>query len=401
MTLPTAYRRLWWATGIDNLGTGAFTAAVPLLTVTVTHDPRLVSLVSAAAYLPWLLLSLPAGALADRLDRAALMWRAQAGQAALVAVTAVLAACDAAGVPVLVVTAFGIGAGDVVFGTAAQAILPDLVAQPLLPRANGRQQAVTTITEQFAGPPLGSLLFGVAAALPFALDAVSFALSAVLVATLPRRTHVVRTRSAVREGLSWLLRHRLLRTLAILVGVNTFCGQLAFATLVLLATEVVHLDARGYGLLLAGAALGSVLGGLVNARIVARIGARAALLAALAANVGAFAGAGLSRDPVVLGGFLAVTGFVTTLWNIVTIGLRQQLVPAALLGRVTSAYRLLGWGLIPVGTLAGGLVAHQLGLRAPYLVAAAVRGIALLAVLPVLVRSLRSPEWTYAGQRRV
>lgn len=395
MTLPQAYRRLWWATGIDHLGTGAFTAAVPLLTVTVTHDPRLVSLVSAAAYLPWLLLSLPAGALADRHDRAGLMWRAQAVQAVLVAVTAVLAACGAAGVPVLVVTAFGLGAGEVVFTMAAQAILPDLVAPALLPRANGRQQAVTTVTEQFAGPPLGSLLFGVAAALPFALDAVSFALSAALVATLPRRTHVVRTRSAVREGLSWLWRHRLLRTLAILVGVNTFCGQLAFATLVLLATEVVHLDARGYGLLLAGAALGSVLGGLVNARVVARIGARAALLTALAANVGAFAGVGLSRDPVVLGGFLAVTGFVTTLWNIVTVGLRQQLVPAELLGRVTSAYRLLGWGLIPVGTLAGGLVAHQLGLRAPYLVAAAVRGIALLAVLPVLI----SPLWT--DQRRV
>ncbi|MGW5714625.1 MFS transporter [Amycolatopsis sp. NPDC003865] len=401
MTLPKAFGRLWWATGIDNLGTGAFTAAVPLLTVTVTQDPRLVSLVSAAAYLPWLLLSLPAGALADRHDRAALMWRAQAVQAALVAVTAVLAARGAAGVGLLVVTAFGLGAGEVVFTMAAQAILPDLVTPALLPRANGRQQAVTTVAEQFAGPPLGSLLFGVAAALPFALDAVSFALSAVLVATLPRRTHVVRTRSAVREGLSWLWRHRLLRTLAILVGVNTFCGQLAFATLVLLATEVVHLDARGYGLLLAGAALGSVLGGLVNARVVARIGARAALLTALAANVGAFAGVGLSRGPVVLGGFLAVTGFVTTLWNIVTVGLRQQLVPPELLGRVTSAYRLLGWGLIPVGSLAGGLVAHGLGPRAPYLVAAAARGIALLTVLPVLVRSLRSPLWTYGGQRRV
>ncbi|WIY00552.1 MFS transporter [Amycolatopsis mongoliensis] len=270
--------------------------------------------------------------------------------------------------------------------TTAQAILPDLVARPLLPRANGRQQAVTTITEQFAGPPLGSLLFGVAAALPFALDAVSFALSAVLVATLPRRARGARPRSAVRDGLAWLLRHRLLRTLAILVGVNAFCGQLAAATLVLLATQVVHLDARGYGLLLGGAALGSVLGGLVNARIVAGIGARAALLTALVVNVGAFAGIGLSRDAVVLGAFLAVTGFVTTLWNIVTVGLRQQLVPSSLLGRVTSAYRLLAWGLIPAGTLAGGLVAHGLGLRAPYLVAAAVRGLALVVALPVLVR---------------
>lgn len=392
MTLPTAYRRLWWATGIDNLGTGAFTAAVPLLTVTVTHDPRLVSLVSAAAYLPWLLLSLPAGALADRHDRAGLMWRAQAAQAALVAVTAVLTACGAIGIPVLAVMAFGLGAGDVVFGTAAQAILPDLVAKPLLPRANGRQQAVTTVTGQFAGPPLGSLLFGVSAALPFGVDAVSFAMSAVLVATLPRRDRGARTRSAVREGLSWLLRHRLLRTLAILVGVNAFCGQLAFATLVLLATRVVHLDARGYGLLLAGAALGSVLGGLVNARVVARIGSRPAVLTALVANIGAFAGIGLSRDAVVLGAFLAVNGFATTLWNIVTVGLRQQLVPPALLGRVTSAYRLLAWGLLPVGTLAGGLVAHALGLRAPYLVAAAVRGLALVAALPALAGPLRTDQ---------
>ncbi|WP_284740644.1 MFS transporter [Amycolatopsis sp. RTGN1] len=389
------FRRLLWATGIDNLGTGAFTAAVPLLTVTLTHDPRLVSLVSAAAYLPWLLLSLPAGALADRHDRAGLMWRAQAAQAVLVAITAVLAACGAIGIPVLAVTAFGLGAGEVVFSTAAQAILPDLVAKPLLPRANGRQQAITTVTEQFAGPPLGSLLFGVAAALPFGLDAVSFAASAVLVARLPRRAGAARTRSAIREGLAWLLRHRLLRTLAILVGVNTFCGQLAAATLVLLATEVVHLDARGYGLLLAGAALGSVLGGLVNARVLARIGARPALLTALAANVAAFAGIGLSRDAVMLGAFLAVNGFVTTLWNIVSVGLRQELVPSALLGRVSSAYRLLSWGLIPVGTLAGGLVAHGLGLRAPYLVAAAVRGLALVAALPVLI----SPLWT--GQRRV
>jgi MFS family permease len=389
------FRRLLWATGIDDLGTGAFTAAVPLLTVTLTHDPRLVSLVSAAAYLPWLLLSLPAGALADRHDRAGLMWRAQAAQAVLVAVTAVLAACGAIWIPVLAVTAFGLGAGEVVFSTAAQAILPDLVAKPLLPRANGRQQAITTVTEQFAGPPLGSLLFGVAAALPFGLDAVSFAVSAVLVAKLPRRAGGARPRSAIREGLAWLLRHRLLRTLAILVGVNTFCGQLAAATLVLLATEVVHLDARGYGLLLAGAALGSVLGGLDNARVVARIGSRAALLTALAANVAAFGGIGLSRDAVMLGAFLAVNGFVTTLWNIVTVGLRQELVPSALLGRVSSAYRLLSWGLIPVGTLTGGLVAHGLGLRAPYLVAAAVRGFALVAALPVLL----GPLWT--GQRRV
>ncbi|WP_410632263.1 MFS transporter [Amycolatopsis sp. cmx-4-83] len=383
------HRRLWWATGVDNLGTGAFTAAVPLLTVTVTRDPRLVSLVATAAYLPWLLLALPAGVLADRCDRATLMWRAQAVQAALAAAIAVLAAGGRVGVPVLAVLAFGLGAGDVVFGTAAQAILPDLIARPLLPRANGRQQAITTVTQQFAGPPLGSALFGVAAALPFGLDAVSFAVSAAVVATLPRRARGEARGSGLHEGLTWLRRHRLLRTLAVLLGINTFGGQLANAVLVLLATQVVHVGARGYGVLLAAAALGSVAGGLVNARVVAAIGTRAALLTALTVNVGAFAGIGLSPAAVPMGAFLAVNGFATTLWNIVAVGLRQRLVPPALLGRVTGAYRLLGWGLIPAGTLTGGLVAHALGLRAPYLLAAAVRGIALLVALPVLVRELR------------
>ncbi|MEQ0565426.1 MFS transporter [Amycolatopsis sp. NEAU-NG30] len=388
--LPQAYRRLTVATGIDSLGTGASAAAVPLLAVTVTADPRLVSLVATAAYLPWLLLALPAGALADRHDRATLMWRAQAGQAVLAGAAAVLIACGALSLPVLVVAAFGLGAGDVVCGTAAQAILPELVPAPLLPRANGRQQAVTTVTGQFAGPPAGSLLFGVTAALPFGLDAVSFAVAAALVARLPKKPRPAAGRAGIRDGLAWLWRHRLLRTLALLLGVNTFCGQLANATLVLLATQVLHVGARGYGLLLAGAALGSVLGGLVNTRVVARIGQRRALLTALAANAVAFTGIGLSPDAVLLGIFLAANGFVTTLWNIVTVGLRQQLVPPSLLGRVAGVYRMVGWGLIPLGTLTGGLVAHALGLRAPYLVAGAVRGAALLVALPVLVRTAAS-----------
>jgi MFS family permease len=388
LRLPRAYHRLWWATGIDNLGNGAYAAAVPLLAVTVTRDPRLVSLVSTAAYLPWLPLSLAAGSLADRHDRATLMWRAQAVQAVVAATTAILVATGALGIWVLVVTAFALGACDVVFDTAAQAILPDLVARPLLHRANGRQQAITTSAEQFAGPPLGGLLFAAGAALPFALDAVSFTASAVLVASLPRRARPAgRTKAAIGEGVRWLRRHRLLRTLAILLGVNTFCGQLATVTLVLLATQTLHVGARGYGLLLASAALGSVLGGLVNARVVAGIGARAAIVTALAVNAAAFAGIGLSPDVLVLGACLAVNGFATTLWNIVAVGVRQQLVPAPLLGRVTGVYRLLGWGLIPFGSLTGGLVAHGFGLRTPYLVAGVVRGIALVVALPVLAGS--------------
>ncbi|WP_229802894.1 MFS transporter [Planobispora rosea] len=388
--LSPAYWRLWWATGVNAAGDGVFAAAVPLLAVTITRDPRLVSVVSAAMYLPWLLLSLPAGALVDRYDRVGLMWRAQALQAVIAGAIAVLAASGRLDIPMLAIMTFALGVCTVVSATAAQAIMPDIVAAPLLHTANGHQQTITTLGSQFLGPPIGSLLFAVAVALPFGMDAASFALSAALLAVLPgcgrRRGEHPPMRTAIADGLRWLVRHRLLRTLAVLLGVNTFCGHLGNATLVLLATRTLGLDARGYGLLLAGAAAGSLLGGLAGARVVSRAGELPALLTGLAVNVVVFIGIGLSPNAIVLGTLLAVNGFVVTLWNIVTVSLRQQAVPSGMLGRVNGVYKMLGWGLIPLGALAGGLVAHALGLRAPYLVAGVLRGIVLLAAVSALRR---------------
>lgn len=390
--LPAVYWRVWWAAGIDGVGDGAFTTAVPLLTVTITRDPRLVSGITAATYLPWLLLSLPAGAFVDRRDRVGLMWRAQAVQAVIVGAVAMLAAFGKSSIPVLVVTAFVLGACEVVFGNAAQAILPDLVAKPLLHKANGYQQAMTTLGRQFVGPPVGSLLFAATAALPLGIDAGSFVLSAALVATLPRRrSRQIDQRpihTAIRDGLRWLARQRLLRTLAVLLGVNGFRAQFGNATLILLATQTLHLGASGYGLILIGAAFGSLLGGIVNARLVSKIGPRTALFTALAANAIVFVAIGLSPDSLVLAALLAANGFVTTLWNVVTVSLRQHLVPTELLGRVNSVYKMVGWGLIPLGALACGLTAHLFGLRAPYPIAGLLRGIALLAALPTLIAVL-------------
>lgn len=386
--LPRAYRRLWWATGIDSLGNGVFTAALPLLAVTVTRDPREVALVSAATYLPWLLLSLIAGSVVDRVDLTTLMWRTQALQALIVGVLTALVVAGAITVPVLVLLAFALGSCDVFYDNAAQTTLPDLVPEDLLHQANGRQQVAMTVGRQFLGPPLGSLFFALALALPFAVDAASFVIAAALLARLPGRRGPVES-AKVLDGLRWLRKHRLFRTLALLLGVNTFCGQLGNATLVLFVTDVLHLGAGVFGLLLAGAALGGIAGGLVIARLVARLGDLRALLVSLAVNAVVFAGMGFSPNVAVLGGLLAVSGFVTTIWNVITVSVRQRSVPASLLGRVNSVYRLLGWGLMPLGALAGGLLAHRFGLRVPYAVAGAVRGLALVVALPVLIPAMR------------
>ncbi|MFY9867925.1 MAG: MFS transporter, partial [Trebonia sp.] len=235
----------------------------------------------------------------------------------------------------------------------------------LLPRANGNQQVVLTIGETFVGPPLGSALFAVRAALPFGLDAVSFAGSAALLAGLPRtaksRTTQPRSeqrmRAQIAEGVRWLAGHRLLRTVALLLGVSNFSSQMGQATLVLLATQTLHVGTGGYGLLWTAAAIGSVLGGLVNPAITRRLGLLTSLIVAMAAFAALDAGIGLAPDFAVAAALMACNGFFVTMWNVVTVTMRQRIVPAELLGRVNSVYRMLGWGLMPLGALAGGFIA--------------------------------------------
>ena len=394
--LSRDYWRLWWANTISSTGDGAFVAALPLLAVTITRDPRLVAVVTAATFLPWLLLSLPAGAVVDRYDRAALMWRAQAVQAAVVAVVAILIVAHRADIEVLAVGGLLLGSAEVIFSNAAQSVLPALVPPDLLPKANGSQQVSLTVGESFLGPPVGSLLFAAAAALPFGLDAASFAGSAALLAGLPRTngtredTKRPTIRAQIAEGLRWLAGHRLLRLVAVLLGIYNIANQMGQAILVLLATQVLHISTRGYGLLLAASAVGSVVGGLVNPVLTRRLGLLPSLILPAVTTAAAFVGLGLAPDPAVAAAWLAVQGFSVTMWNVVTVSLRQRIVPGHLLGRVNSVYRMLGWGLMPVGALAGGFVAHAAGLRAPYVVAGLLCLLSVLAALPFLLAAARS-----------
>jgi MFS family permease len=415
--LGGAYWRLWWANAVSTVGDGVFIAALPLLAVTITRSPELISGVAVASYAPWLLVSLPAGVLVDRYDRARLMRIAQLVQGAVVLVITVLVATGSADIVLLCVAGFCLGSAEVVFSNAAQSFLPRLVRPDQLARANGNQYVVQTVGQLFVGPPAGSVLFAVMKALPFGVDAGSFAVSAALLTRLPAGIANARPAAArsvdarsvdarpvvapdgllvsIRAGLSWLFRQRMLRLMAVLLGVNNFCGQMGMATMVLLATQTLHVGARGYGLLLSASAVGSVTGGLVNPVLTRRIGQLPSLIVASVANAAIYVGIGLAPSAYVVGGLFVVNGFAVTMWNVVTVTLRQQIVPDELRGRVNSAYKMLGWGLMPLGALAGGLVAEAAGLRAPYIVAGVLRAVALVAIVPALLaagRALAKPE---------
>lgn len=127
-------------------------------------------------------------------------------------------------------------------------------------------------------------------------------------------------------------------------------------------------------------------GGLLTARLVRVLGQIPVLVVALAINAVTFLLVGISPNVCALAALLALSGLVTAMWNVVTVTLRQERVPLDLLGRVNSVYRLIGWGLIPLGALAGGFIAHEIGIRAAYPIAGTLRVVALVISVPLLVQ---------------
>ncbi|MFQ5558763.1 MAG: MFS transporter [Acidimicrobiales bacterium] len=175
-------------------------------------------------------------------------------------------------------------------------------------------------------------------------------------------------RAEIREGVGWLWRHRLLRDLALLLGLMNLWFFAGFAVLVLFAQDVLGLDEVGLGLLMTAMAAGAVTAGVLGGRLAERVGTSKVLWLGSFGSAFTLLAIAPASDPWIVALAFAATGFAGTTWNVVTVSLRQQMIPDELLGRVNSVYRFLGWGGMPVGALIGGLLAGAYGLRAPFYV---------------------------------
>ena len=389
--LGAGFNRLFASTVVSNTGDGVIAVALPLLAETLTRQPLLFAGVTVANRLPWLLFSLHAGAIADRVDRRRLMWTVNALRAVLAAALAIAVAADVANIWLLYGIGFGLGVSETLFDNASQALLPALVARDDLERANGRLMAGEIVTNQFLGPPLGGFLFGLAAALPIVLNAGTFAISAGLIASLAGFVTTRRPvgtpgrrpmRSDIAEGLRWLRDHRLLRGLAVLLGAMNFTSAMVFAVFPLYAVgegSALGLGGFGFGVLLTTMAVGSTIGSLLSARLVTRFGRGPVLWTTLVTSVTVPVAIAATSHAVVVGAAFAVFGLAAVLWNVITVSLRQTIIPDHLLGRVNSVYRFLGWGSMPLGSLAGGAAAAVWGVRTTFVLAG------LLMAVPIAV----------------
>jgi MFS family permease len=379
MKLGRNFHKALVASGFANLADGVFQVALPLLAVQLTRSPLLIAGVNLAARLPWLL-ALVAGALADRLDRRQTMVRVNLVRTVLLAGLALAVVTDLATLPMLYAVALLLGMAETLFDTSAQSLLPAIVAREDLTRANSRLFAVELVANTFVGPPLGGLLAAAGLAVAMGAPAVAYLAGAGCLALIAggfRATGAApagttRLRDEIAEGAGFVWRHPVLRPLAIMLGVQNMAFAAVFSVFVLFAVEPgpMGLSKAGYGILLATLGVGSLLGTWLAVPGERRLGPVRTLVLSVVLSAASLVTYLLTTSPVLVGASLAVSGVAMVLWNVVTVSLRQRITPDRLLGRMNAAYRLVGWGTMPIGALLGGVLAEWLGLRPAFLVAA-------------------------------
>ena len=355
--------------------------------------------------LPWFVMALPVGVFIDRHERRRIMATANALRALLfvAATTAIL--LNVMTIWWLFGVVLALAVCEVFYDMSAQAFLPSIVDEHQLETANGRLYAAEVAANSFVGLPLGTWLFVLAAAAPFGVQAVALVIAAFLIASIRPKHPFVATPTkenyvqSLRTGLAWLWRHPLLRMLALMLGAANMCHMFAQSIFAKYVRDELGLGPRGFGLLLAATAIGSIFGGLVGARLARLIGPAVAIVFSYAMF------AALEIIPavlpqvwaVVIAGVLMAT--FGTVWNVITVSLRQRLIPQELFGRVNSVYRFIGTGTSAFGALIGGQIAFYFGLRATYLVSGVTLGIILVIGAPRLLRHSRTymaPERTPA-----
>jgi len=384
--------RLFASSSASNLSDGVLQAALPLLAATLTRNPLAVSALASLAFLPWLLFALPAGTLVDRMNRRTAMAAANVVRGALLAGMAIAVAAGLASLPLLYVLAFLLGCAETVYDSAARAMLPAVIDRSQLEKGNSLLTTAESVGNIFLGAPIGAWLFAIAASIPLWGNAGAYLLAAGLILMVSGRFRADRVgaggRTTVRadmvEGLRWLARHRLLRTLMVTTGLSALLQSLVSGIMVLFALENLGLSERGFGVMLAVAGVGAVLGSVLSPVLTARLGRPAAMGLCELASAIALVVMACVQHPAVGMAMFAVSAGAVSAFNVQIMSVRQAIIPEALFGRVQGAYRTVIWGGIPLGSLAGGALGGAFGLTTVFAVAGGLGigvGVATWAVL--------------------
>lgn len=369
--LGVSFRWLWSAAVVENAGDGIALAAGPLLIASQTRDPFLVSLGVLSQYLAVLIFGLIGGAVADRLDRRRLVLYVNLLRAVVVIVLVVLIVTNTVNIPLILITLFVMGTAETFADSASSTLIPSLVERSDLVIANSRMQGAFLLTNQLVAPPIGAFLFAAGMALPFAVNAVAFVLSALLIsrvvtsarAEVGERPHIV---SEMAEGIRWLVGHPPMRTLALTIFLFNVTYGAAWSVLVLYAGDRLGLNAVGFGLMTTAVGVGGIAGVLSYGRLARRFALGDILRVGLLIETGTHLVLALTTSAIVALGTLVIFGAHAFVWGATGTVVRQRAVPDELMGRVGGVYRVAIVGGIVIGAPIGGVIASHFGVTAPF-----------------------------------
>jgi MFS family permease len=369
--LGRSFRWLFSAAVVNNVGDGIAIAAGPLLVASQTRDPLLVSMALLCAYLPILLFGLLGGAVADRVDRRRIVVVVNLIRALVLAALVGTIVSGTVNIALVLAVLFALGTAETFADSASSTLIPGLVAREDLGIANARMQGAFLLTNQLVAPPIGAFVFAAGMAVPFATNAVCFALGAVLVSrvvTSPRMPRPERStlRADMVEGLRWLIGHPPMRTLALTILTFNITYGAAWSVLVLYASDRLGMDEVGFGLLTTAIAVGGIAGIVSYGALERRFSLGDIMRVGLLIETGTHLSLALTTSPQVALLTMVVFGAHAFVWGTTATVVRQRAVPDALLGRVTGVYRVALVGGIVVGTPLGGLLARTFGIAAPF-----------------------------------
>ena len=379
--LGRSFRWLLASSIATNLGDGVALAAGPLLVASLTRDPLLVSMALFAQTLPALLFGVVAGAAADRLDRRRIMIGVNFGRGAVLAVLAGTIISGTVSIAIVLVALFILGTAETFADVGGSSLLPRLVRREDLGVGNARLQGGSLLVNQLLGPPIGALLFGLGMALPFVVDALCFALGALLVSRIvldrgpgvpvPRpRADAAPVRAGWRAemaaGLRWLAGNPPMRTLALTIFAFNVTFGAAWAVLVLYAQERLGVGDLGFGLLMTAMAVGGLVGTSAYGRLERRFSLADIMRVGLLIETGTHLVLALTTSAAVALVTFVLFGAHAYVWNTTSTVVRQRAVPDKVLGRVTGVYTVGAMAGIVIGTPIGGLLARTHGITAPF-----------------------------------
>jgi len=370
-----AFNRLWSASLVSNLSDGVLLAAAPLLAITLTDNTVFISLLGAMVMLPWLLFAIPIGTLVDRLDRRYILAGTNLLRSAVVGALAFTIAADLVTIHFLILAAFIIGTCEVASDTTAQSLIPQILEEKHFEKANSRLQISETVVQGFIGAPLSGFLYALAIYIPFFFNSVGYIASAILALSMPihflqdvrkeeRKAEPKHFIADMKFGISYLYNHKLLRRLVLTTSLIGVCYSMATATIVLFMVRELDLPEPLFGLVLTIQGIGGLIGAVVAPHASKRFGRARVMTFGIFSSSILILLQGFAPNIYLFVGLATFGAFTISQWNILLMSTYQSLIPNEIYGRIHGTRRTLVWGMMPIGSVIGGVLAAT-GLRTP------------------------------------